>query len=492
MNDTAAQPTVEPRTRPGLDPASIRRIVIGVMLAMLLAAIDQTIVATALPTIGNDLNDLAHLPWVVTAYLLSATAVTPLYGKLADIIGRRTTMLTAIAIFMVGSVLCALAPTLFFLIVARFIQGLGGGALIALAQTIVADVIPPRERMRYQAYFASVFVTSSIAGPVLGGFFAEHLHWSFIFWINLPLGALAYLMTNDILRRLPRHERPHKLDVIGAVLMTVATVSLLLALSWGGGTYPWSSTEIVGLFALSLAAWVLFVVRLMTAAEPFIPLAVMFNRVVGTGTAANFFVMGALVALSIYLPIYFETVAGLTASQSGIALIALMGGTVTGAQIAGRIMAWSPHYKRGPVIGLLVSIVALGYLAATAAWQPLWAVEVLLAITGLGLGTVFPVTTVAVQNAVEPHQLGTATASFNFFRSLGSAIFVAGFGSLFLGLLGLSGRPIGSLDALVADAAASGTPIAPVFGWVFGAGAVTLALGYLCVLAMPERALRER
>ena len=445
-----------------------------------------------MPTIGNDLQDLEHLPWIVTAYLLSATAVTPLYGKLADIIGRRTTLLTAILVFIVGSVLCALAPTMWVLIVARLIQGLGGGGLIALAQTIVADIVPPRERMRYQAYFASVFVTSSIAGPVLGGFFAEHLHWSFIFWINLPLGALAYFMTNDVLKRLPRHERPHKLDVIGAALMVVATVVLLLALSWGGGVYPWSSLQIIGLVLASAVAWVLFVVRLMTATEPFVPLAVMFNPVVAAGTATNFFVMGTLVALSIYVPIYFEAVAGLTASQSGFALIALMGGTVTGAQIAGRIMVWTPHYKLGPIVGLAVSIPAVIMLAVTISFLPLWTVEVLLVVVGLGLGTIFPVTTVAVQNAVQPHQLGTATASFNFFRSLGSAIAVAAFGAIFLGGLGVVGKPIGSLDALVAQAAANGTPVAPVFGYVFGAAAVTLAIGLLCFLAMEEKPLRGR
>jgi EmrB/QacA subfamily drug resistance transporter len=492
MNDTAAPRVARGAIYPDLDTGSIRRIVIGVMLAMLLAAIDQTIVATALPTIGNALSDLAHLPWVVTAYLLSATAVTPLYGKLADIVGRRTTLLTGIAVFMAGSALCALAPTMWVLILARFIQGLGGGGLIALAQTIVADIIPPRERMRYQAYFATVFVTSSIAGPILGGFFAERLHWSFIFWINLPLGALAYFMTNDILKRLPRHERPHKLDVIGAGLMIVATVALLLALSWGGGTYAWRSAEILGLVGLSIAAWALFVVRLMRAEEPFIPLAVMFNPVVATGTATNFFVMGTLVGLSIYVPIYFEAVAGLTASQSGLALIALMGGTVTGAQIAGRIMAWTPRYKLGPLVGLVVSIAALAVLAMTASWQPLWAVEVLLALTGLGLGTIFPVTTVAVQNAVEPHQLGTATASFNFFRSLGSAILVAVFGAIFIGGLGLGGRAIGSLSALVDEVAAQGKAIAPVFGIVFGAGALTLAIGLVAFIGMEERPLRGR
>jgi EmrB/QacA subfamily drug resistance transporter len=491
MNDIESSTRVDDGAY-SLDRGAIRLIVIGVMLAMLLAAMDQTIIATALPTIGNELNDLEHLPWVVTAYLLSATAVTPLYGKLADIIGRRTTLLTAIAVFLVGSVLCAVAPSMWTLIVARFIQGLGGGGLIALGQTIVADIVPPRERMRYQAYFATVFVTSSIAGPVLGGFIAQHFHWSGIFWINLPLGLLAYAMTNSILKRLPRNERPHKLDVIGAVLMVAATVALLLALSWGGGTYPWRSPEILGLFALSLVAWGLFYFRLMTAAEPFVPLSVMFNSVVATGTATNFFVMGTMVALSIYIPIYFEAVAGLTATQSGLALISLMGGTVTGAQIAGRVMAWSKHYKRGPVVGLVVSIVAVAFLAATISWQPLWGVLTLLTVTGLGLGTIFPVTTVAVQNAVEPHQLGTATAAFNFFRSLGSAILVAVFGAILLGMLGVSGRSIGSLDTLVSDAAANGTPIAPVFGVLFWASAATLAIAFFCLLAMEERPLRGR
>ena len=490
MNETVA--SVVSGTQPALDAAAIRRIVIGVMLAMLLAAIDQTIVATALPTIGNELGDVQHLSWVVTAYLLSATAVTPLYGKLADIIGRRTTLLTAISVFMVGSILCALAPTMWFLILARFLQGLGGGGLIALAQTIVADVIPPRERMRYQAYFASVFVTSSIAGPVLGGFFAERLHWSGIFWINLPLGLLAFAMTNGVLRRLPRHERPHKLDVIGAVLMAGATIALLLALSWGGGVYPWGSVEIVGLLLASVLLWVLFAVRLMTAAEPFVPLAVMLNPVVATGTASNFFIMGTLVGLAIYVPIYFQTVAGLSAGQSGLALIALMGGTVTGAQIAGRVMVWTPHYKRGPLVGLIVSIAAAVVIAFTVATLPLWGMELLLAATGIGLGTIFPVTTVGVQNAVEPHQLGTTTAAFNFFRSLGSAILVAVFGAIFLGFLNVGGRPLVSLDALIAEAAKNGTAIGPVFGYVFGTAAVTLTIGFLCFLAMEERPLRGR
>ena len=474
-----------------LSPGEIRRILFGIILAMLLAAMDQTIVATALPTIGNDLHDVEHLPWIVTAYLLSGTAVTPIYGKLSDIVGRRRMLLIGVAIFVAASVLSALAPSMWVLILARFLQGLGGGGLIALAQTIIGDIVAPRERMRYQAYFASVFVTSSIAGPILGGFFAEKLHWSFIFWINLPLGALALALSNNALKRLPRHERPHKLDYLGGALMIVATVSLLLALSWGGATYPWLSAEVMGLLALSVVAWIAFVWRLLTAAEPFVPLSVMFHPVVATATASNFFAVGTSVGLTIYIPIYFEAVLGLTASQSGLALIAFVGGTVAGAQIAARIMAVSAHYKRGPVIGQIVAVLGMLVLAIVGPSLSLWPTELLLAIIGLGLGTIYPVTTVSMQNAVEPHQLGTATASFNFFRSLGSAIFVALFGAILISALGVGGQAIGSLDQLVAKAAANGTAIGPVFRYVFGSAVVTLTIGLAFVLAMKEVPLRS-
>jgi EmrB/QacA subfamily drug resistance transporter len=485
MDDTVARPTAA-----ALSPADIRKILYGILLAMLLAAMDQTIVATALPTIGNELGDVEHLPWVVTAYLLSGTAVTPIYGKLSDIVGRRLMLLIGVAIFVAASILSALAPTMWVLIFARFLQGLGGGGLIALAQTIIGDVVAPRERMRYQAYFAAVFVTSSIAGPVLGGFFAEKLHWSFIFWINLPLGALALALSDRGLRRLPRHERPHTLDLAGGALMTLATVTLLLALSWGGGEYPWASVQVVGLAAISAIAWVLFVWRLLTAAEPFIPLSVMFHQVVATATASNFFAVGTSVALTIYVPIYFEAVLGLTAGQSGLALIAFVGGTVAGAQLAARVMAVAAHYKRTPVIGLAVATIGMAVLAFGPVLS-LWPLEALLAVTGIGLGTIFPVTTVAMQNAVPLHQLGTATASFNFFRSLGSAIFVALFGAIFIGSLGLGGQEIGSLQQLVSDAATHGTAVGPAFRNVFAAAVITMAIGFVFIALMRELPLRS-
>src|SRR5437763_1401676 len=267
-----------------LDHREILSIIFGLLLAMLLAALDQTIVATALPTIGQDLQDIEHLPWVVTAYLLASTAVTPLYGKLSDIHGRRPVLLAAISTFIVGSIACALAPSMFILICARGLQGIGGGGLISLAQTIIADIVSPRERGRYQVYIASVFITSSLAGPVLGGFCAEHLHWSAIFWINVPLGHGAFAMTYSKLKRLPRHERPHRLDLIGAACLVVASTSLLLALSWAGVRYPWLSFEIIGLIAVSITFWGTFFVRTQMISEPLIPITVLQNQVVRTGT----------------------------------------------------------------------------------------------------------------------------------------------------------------------------------------------------------------
>src|SRR5450631_3098867 len=255
-----------------VDPATVRTIIVGIMLAMFLSALEQTIVAPALPTIGRSLSDVENLSWVVTAYLLSTTLATALFGKLSDIYGRRALMLISVSVFVLGSVACALAPTLWTLVAARALQGLVGGGVLPLALTVVADILSPRERPMVQSYSSLMYMSASILGPVLGGFLTDYIHWSMIFWINLPLGALALLMTNRALKRLPRHERPHRLDILGAALMVGAAVALLLALSWGGSRYGWASAQILGLVGVSALMWGLFVWRLMTAPEPFIPL----------------------------------------------------------------------------------------------------------------------------------------------------------------------------------------------------------------------------
>lgn len=414
----------------------VRAIVLGIMLAMFLGALDQTIVATALPTIGRQFGNLDDLSWVVTAYLLTGTASTPLYGKLSDIYGRRVVMLTAIFIFIAGSLACALAPSMTMLILARALQGLGGGGLMALAQTIIADIVSPRERGRYQGYIGAVFAVSSVGGPVLGGFLTEHLDWSLIFWINLPLGLAALGMTSSVLRLVPFTPRKHRLDIIGAALMIGASVALLLALSWGGRRFDWISPPIGGLMLGSAVLWGLFAWRLVSTSEPFLPLTVLGNPVVRSAALLGACNMGTLVGMTIFVPLYFEVVMHLSASQSGLALIPLMGATVASSTITGRLMTHVKHYKRMPLIGLSIAILALCPLAIWPGEMPIVLVLLLLTLIGAGVGTVFPVSTVCLQNAVSRAQMGIATGAANFFRALFSALIVALLGAIVLGGLG--------------------------------------------------------
>jgi EmrB/QacA subfamily drug resistance transporter len=472
-----------------VDHALVRSVMVGLMLAMFLSALEQSIVAPALPTIGRSLSDIENLSWVVTAYLLSATAVTPLFGKLSDIYGRRVILLIAIGIFIAGSIACALAPTMLTLIIARGGQGLGGGGILPLAQTIIADLLSPRERPRYQSYSAIAFVSASILGPVIGGFLTDQLHWSLIFWINVPLGAAAMLMTDRTLRRLPRHERPHRLDVIGAVLMLGAAVALMLALNWGGTRYAWSSTPILALIASSLLLWILFALRLIVAPEPFIPTTMLRDPVVGAIIAAGFFSIGTIVGLTIYLPLYFQLALGLSASASGLALISFMAGSVIGSVIAGRLVAQLARYKRVPMVGLVLAIAMLAAFAARPGELSVAEVCALLAVGGLGLGTMYPITTLLMQNAVPLHQVGTATGTLNFFRLLGGAIIVAVFGAIVLGAFGASDARFAH-DTLIAAGQLSHADFAAKFRWVFVAAAVFLAAALLAVMLVHERPLR--
>ena len=483
LNPHADAAKLEPRT---LTHPEVRAIVLGIMLAMFLGALDQTIVATALPTIGRHFGNLDDLSWVVTAYLLTGTASTPLYGKLSDIYGRRGVMLTAICIFIVGSLACALAPTMFWLIIARALQGLGGGGLMALAQTIIADIVSPRERGRYQGYIGAVFAASSVGGPVLGGFLTEHLDWSLIFWINLPLGLAALGMTSSVLRLVPFHPRKHRLDLIGAALMMCASIALLLALSWGGRRFDWISGPLGVLLLTSAILWGLFAWRLVSTREPFLPLTVLGNPVVRCAALAGAFNMGALVGMTIFVPLYFEVVLHMSASQSGLALIPLMGATVVFSTITGRLMTHITHYKRMPLIGLAVAILSLGPLAIWSGSMPIALVLVLLTLVGAGLGTVFPVSTVCLQNAVVRSQMGIATGAANFFRALFSALVVAVLGAIVLG--GLGGVTGMSVEMLARTASAP--ELAYVFRFVFMACALVLAFGMAFLISMEQSPLR--
>lgn len=467
----------EPGAR--LAPPELRRIIFGLMMAMLLGALDQTIVATAMPTIGRELGDADHLPWIVTAYLLSATSAVPLYGALADIYGRRIVLLSAIAIFVGGSLLCALAPSMTLLIVARFVQGIGGGGLLALSQTIIGDILTPRERAGYQGYFSLAFTTASLAGPVLGGFLAEHATWSMIFWINLPLGFCALAMTYGPLRRLPRHERPRRLDAFGAVLLVSAVSTLLLALSWAGPRYGWGATRTLGLGGGSLALFVVFGLWLRNVAEPLIPRDILASRVVRTATLAATICIGFTLGLSIYTPILFETVRGLSAAQSGIALLPLMVGTVGGVMISGKAMARLTHYKRVPLAAMPCVAIAALVLAFRFENLSLPALSLLLAVVSLAYGTLLPVSTVSIQNAVPLHQLGTATATANLCRQLGGAVAVAVFGAILLGSDASGAVRAGAHDPALLSA----------FRVLFVLVAVGAVVGFLAMLRLEERPL---
>ena len=471
------------------DPApltaeDIRKIVIGVLAAMLLAALDQNIVAPAIPDIRAALHDDVYFPWLVSGYFLTATAVTPLYGKLSDIYGRRPVLFTGIAIFVLGSVICALAPDMGVMIFGRCVQGVGGGGLIALAQTVIGDIVPPRERAGYVAYITTVWAIASIAGPILGGGLAMYLHWSLIFWINLPIAAAAFLLTNSSLRKLPRNRRDHALDFLGAGLIVGATVSLQLALTWGGSRFAWTSGQSLALFAASLVLVILFASRLLTAPEPLIPLQVIRNPVVAAATAALFFAMGSYVAVATYLPLYFQGAFGLDASQSGLAMVVVLVATVVGANTTGRYMPRVAHYRRFAVAGCCVAALATALLALRAPSAGFAEALVLTGITGLGIGPVFPITTVAVQNAVDPRDLGVATSAAAFLRSLGSTVGVAALGAVLLGY-GVGGSA----------AAASAHATAGVLGGFAGAFAAASAALWVSVgfiLLMKELPLRGK
>ncbi len=402
----------------------------GVALAMLMAAMDQTIVATALPTMAADLGSLDVLPWVVTAYMLASTATTPVYGKLSDLYGRKRLLQIAIVLFLAGSLLCAMAQDMVQLILFRGLQGLGGGGLMALAFTIIGDVVAPRERGRYQGLIGGVFALASVVGPLLGGLFTEYLSWHWIFLINLPVGAAALVMTNRALGRLPTGIARPRVDVVGAVLLMGAVTSLLLVVS-RGGTLAWTSPLVLGLAAGGLALLALFLWHERRVEEPILPLRLF--RIPVFAVANPVVAVSAMVLFAgiVFLPLHLQLVRGTGATQSGLLLLPLVLGMTFGAVGGGRLIARSGRYKIFPLAGLTLAAamyLVLG-LHAGAAADPLLSVLVLVPL-GIGLGLVMPVMTVAVQNAVDRADLGAATSSVGFFRSLGGSVGVAVFGAV--------------------------------------------------------------
>ena len=472
-----------------------RREVIGIIgglaLAMFLGALNQTVVATALPTIGRAFDDFENLSWVVISYLLTSTLVAPLYGKLSDIYGRRGMMLVALGVFMAGSAASAVAPSMFMLILARGLQGLGGGGIVPLTQSIIADAVPPRERGYYQAYTGSVWVIAGAGGPVLGGVIADHLHWSLIFWLNVPIAIIAALLSQRQLKRLPQHERAHKIDVTGAGLMMLSALTLLLALTWGGTRYPWLSQQIIVLIVLAAVLTAIFIWWVLRVSEPFLPLAVLNNPVMRFGTLTTACTQGVNIGLTIFVPLYYELVHGLSASDSGLALIPIVMMTTPGSYLSGRAMLYLDRYKWVPL--LLLSLATAALLALVFyPLMPVWAVAFVMCLVGMGTGSSYPVVTVSIQNAVSHHQIGVAMGAMNFFRALASAFVVAVMGAIMLAHLGAAPeRGAGAASAIVTVANnATGAVLAHVFSIIFAVAAGFLLLGIATLVLMEERPLR--
>jgi EmrB/QacA subfamily drug resistance transporter len=462
-------------------------IVLGMLLPIFMGSLDHTILASALPTIGRDLGDAQQLPWLITAYLLASTAIIPLYGKLADIKGRSFALRIAIAIHLAGSLMCALAPSMLVLILARSLQGIGGGGLSSMGMVVLGDVAAPRERGRYYAYFAVVYTSAGACGPALGGFLADYLHWSAIFWINIPLALAAMAVTTSLLRGLPRHERPHRLDLIGAALIVAASVSLMLGLNLAGVRFGWSSPPILALFGLALVVGALFVLRLITAREPLIPIAVLREPVVRCAVIANAFGWGSVVGLNIFLPSYLQTVMGLTPTDAGLSLMVIMGTLNISAGLAGQILGRVTHYKTLPVAGLVLTITAVMILAWRAENLNLWWFEVLLILIGAGFGPLPALTQVAVQNVVPRHQLGISLGTMNFSRNLLATILVAAFGAIVLAGTGAVDQGAAAPVALT-EAWHQGA--AQAYARVFYADAGCLAIALIAAVLMAELPLQ--
>ena len=473
---------------PGYSHQQILQVIFGIMLCILLAALDQTVVIPAVPAIAADLGAFGHLSWIVSAYLLTATAATPIYGKLSDIYGRRICLMTALAIFIAASILCALAATLPQLIAFRALQGVGGAGLMAMAQAAIADVVAPRERGRYQGYMASMWGVASVGGPIVGGFMTDHLSWHYVFWINVPLGLAAMGLCNRALRLLPVRSVRGRIDYVGAALLTAGVTAVLLVLSWGGAEYPWASAPIG---ALALAGVILFAALAWherLTPDAILPPRLFASSIFTRGVVLAFLASLGLLGTTFLLPLFFQLIRGAGASGSGLLVMPFLVTNVTGAYIGGQLALWLGRTRIIILGGLSAAVLGFAAMASIGRDTPEVMVLAAMAVVGLGIGVCLPTILVMVQNAAPRRDIGTATGALLFLRSMGGAVGTTLVGAVltlqFAAQMAASGLPAaadfgalregGSLAALGPAAQAAGTlALASGFRLAFG---VLLAL----------------
>jgi EmrB/QacA subfamily drug resistance transporter len=408
----------------------VRLIFAALMLGMFLAALDQTIVSTALPTIVGDLGGLNHLSWVVTSYLLASTVSTPLYGKLGDMLGRKPIFQAAILIFLTGSMLAGLSQSIGQLIGFRALQGIGAGGLMVGAQAIIADVVPPRERGRYMGLIGSVFAVASIAGPLLGGFFVDNLSWRWVFYVNMPVGALALIVV-ALKLQLPVFRQRHRVDYLGVALLSGGVAALILLTTWGGNEYPWGSAPIVALGIGGAALLTLFVWQERRALEPVVPLSLFRSPVFNVASAMGFAIGMSMFGAIVFLPLFLQLVYGASPTSSGLRMLPLMAGLLVASIGSGRAISRIGRYKVFPIAGTAILVVGMFLLSRLNPGTTRWLASVYMLVVGIGIGLVMQVLVLVVQNDAPPGDIGVATSTATFFRSLGGSFGVAIFGAIF-------------------------------------------------------------
>ncbi|WP_309227037.1 MFS transporter [Streptomyces lunaelactis] len=426
----APPPPTGPAEAAALSPRRVRLVFIGLLLALLLAALEQMIVATALPKIVGELQGLDRMPWAITAYLLTSTIGLPIYGKLGDLFGRKGVFQFAIVVFIIGSALAGWSRSMDQLIAFRAIQGIGAGGLVIGVQAIIADIVPPRERGRYMGLIGAAFGLASVAGPLLGGFFTDHASWRWCFYFNVPFGLVTLIVITAVLK-LPKPVTRARLDVLGALFLAAASTCLVLLTSWGGTEYAWGSRVILGLAAGAAGTTILFLVVEYFAPEPIIPLRLFRDSIFNITGLVGAVVGVALFGAAGYLPTFFQMVDGASATESGLLMLPMMGGIVVASIVSGRLISRTGHYRIYPVLGSAISAVGMWLLSRLETGTPRLDYSIWQAVLGVGIGLVMPVLILAVQNAVPPADLGTATSANNYFRQIGGSVGAAVFGTLF-------------------------------------------------------------